>query len=169
MTCAFEDPHRALDIDVHIGGRALNRRHDVANSREVKNIACIGEQRIAGLKVKNIANLEREVGIIGQVSEIRFTTASQIVDDSNAIIMPEHPIDHMAADEARAAGDDNDRPVGHAALSVFSCLTLKYQSFPMLSGSFPSLRAWHNSRTASSILRLASKPSTSRILSELMW
>ena len=59
------------------------------------------------------------------VREIGFATAHHVVDDANAIAPLEQEIDHVAADEAGAAGDDRDLAAGtHFAPSFFIVRTL---------------------------------------------
>ena len=56
--------------------------------------------------------------------EVAAMAADQIVDHADREAALEQHIDHVAADEAGAAGDDRDGLAAHAALSLFSSRTL---------------------------------------------
>jgi len=79
----------------------------------------------------------------------RIVAADQIVNHANAIATFEQVINHVASDEAGAAGDDGTGSC-HAALRTFIVRTLKYLVSSKLLGILPSLKALHRSRTASS-------------------
>ena len=79
---------------------------------------------VAGLERADVALLEREPRLAGVVGKVRLAAADQIVDHPDAVAAREQQIDHVAADEAGAAGDDGDRAVAHAAWSFFMRRTL---------------------------------------------
>ena len=141
----------------------------MSNAGEVNNVSGATKQARLRLEVADVALFERQARIIGMMRQIGGAAAAQIVDDPNAKAALEQEIDHVAADEAGAPGNDRNWLLAHAALMAFIVRTLKYRSLVRLSGSFPALNAWHKSRAASSTERLGTKPSTRLIFSELMW
>ena len=150
---ALQDPHRPLDVRLHVLRGALDGRNDVADSGEVKHVANAHEERRPGVEPTDVPPLEREIRISGMVSQVALAAADEAVDHADAVAPGEEEIDHVAADEPGASGDDRDRLPGHAALTTFILRTLKYRSSARLSGSFPSLKARQRSRTASSTVR----------------
>ena len=68
---------------------------------------------------------EREVGIGLVVGEVLLAAADQVVDDAHGHAALEQQVDHVAADEAGATGDDGNCLVAHAACSAFNLRTLK--------------------------------------------
>jgi hypothetical protein len=59
-----------------------------------------------------------------QMSEIALAPPCQIINDADLITMRKQDIDHMAADETRAAGYDGKTFSCHAAFSLFNRRTL---------------------------------------------
>ena len=66
---------------------------------------------------------EIAVGLV--VGEVLLAPADQVVDDAHRHAALEQQVDHVAADEAGATGDDGNWLVAHAACSAFSLRTLK--------------------------------------------
>ena len=64
------------------------------------------EQRVAGIEPPDVALLEREPRLAGVVGKVRLAAADEIVDHPHAVAAGEQQIDHVAADETGAAGDD---------------------------------------------------------------
>src|SRR6266516_283331 len=127
------------------------------------------EDRIVGRQRADVHPNARDIGAAFLVLQVAAVPAGNVVDDPHGEAVPQQRIDEVAADEPGAAGDHCDRFETHAALRRFRRRTLKYRSSCMLFGSLPSWNAEHSSRTASAIVCLGRKPSTLRILSELMW
>jgi hypothetical protein len=105
----FKHAHGALDIGVHIFGRALDRRDDVADTREMKHVSGVGKHRRVRRKHANIEPLERQRGIASVMPQIAFPPADQIVHDPHTKALRQQAINHMAADKPGAAGDDGNR------------------------------------------------------------
>ena len=83
------------------------------------------KQRRVRLDVANVRLFEREVRICRMVRQVGGAPADQIVDDTNAIAGRQQRIDHVAADEAGASGDDRGlRPGAHFAPIFFMVRTL---------------------------------------------
>ncbi len=83
------------------------------------------EQRVARLIGADVGVLEHHVGIAGVVRDIGLAAADQIVDDAHAVAAVDQQIDHVAADEAGAAGDDGGLARrAHFAPSFFIVRTL---------------------------------------------
>jgi hypothetical protein len=112
-----------LDIGRHVLGRPFDRGNDVADAREVENVAGVREQAMAGFQRPYIDLFERQVRIGRVVGDVGFPPAHQAVDHAHGEAALQQQIDHMAADEAGAPGDDGDgadNGVGaHAACSFF--------------------------------------------------
>jgi hypothetical protein len=122
---AFEHPHGALDVGVHILRRLLDRGHDVADAGEMENGFRVGEDRRLGLELPDILPIAGEIRISLEMIEIAAMTADQIVDDADRKARAKQSIDHVAADETGSAGNDrNGLAAAHAALSRFSRRTL---------------------------------------------
>ena len=83
------------------------------------------EQGLPGLQRANVAPLEREIAVGPVVGEVLLAPSHQIVDDAHHHAALEQQVDHVAADEAGATGDDCNGLVAHAACSAFSLRTLK--------------------------------------------
>jgi hypothetical protein len=58
-------------------------------------------------------------GLAGMVREIHLAPTHKIVDHSNFVAPIEKQVDHVAPDEAGAAGDDGNLVVAHATSTVF--------------------------------------------------
>ena len=102
-----------------------------------------------------------EPRVAGVVGEVGLAAADEIVDDADAIAALEQQIDHVAADEAGAAGDDGDRLRAHAACSFFMRADVVVAVVVhSCSAACRRVKARQRSRTASSIVRLGAKPST---------
>ena len=84
--------------------------------------AKIGE---SGLELADVLPVAGEIGIALPVIEVAAVAADQIVDHAHREAGVQQHVDHVAADEPGAAGDDRDGLVAHAALSLFSSRTLK--------------------------------------------
>jgi hypothetical protein len=125
MARAFEDPHGALDVGVHILRRLLDRGHDVADAGEMEDGFRVGEDRRVGLELPDIVPVAGKIRISLEMIEIAAMTAYQIVDDADRKACAKQSIDHVAADETGSAGNDrNGLAAAHAALSRFSRRTL---------------------------------------------
>ena len=126
MARGFEHVNGALDVGVHVFGRPLDRGHDVADPGEVQHIIDAAEQALAsGSRWRMSTSSNDKSGLAAWCSEIGHAAAAQIVDHADAITAPEQSVDHMAADEAGAAGDDGDRTGAvHFAPSFFMVRTL---------------------------------------------
>jgi hypothetical protein len=164
----LEHADRALRVDGEVVQRTLDRRHDVTDSREVKDVRRIREERTVRLERADVRHLERQRRIVAVVLEVLAASAREVVDHAHLEALRQEEIDHVAADEPGAAGDDCDR-TAHCGTSCLVVLTLKYLSSSKLSGSLPSRKATHRSRTASSIERLGSQPRMSRIFLDDTW
>jgi hypothetical protein len=57
--------------------------------------------------------------------EVLLAAADQVVDDAYHHAALEQQVDHVAADEAGATGNDGNWLVAHAACNAFSLRTLK--------------------------------------------
>jgi hypothetical protein len=122
---AFENPHRALDVGVHVLRRLLDRGHDVADAGEMEDAFRIGKDRGVRLELPDILPVAGEIGISLEMIEIAAMTADQIIDDADRKARADQCIDHVAADETGSAGNDrNGLAAAHAALSLFSRRTL---------------------------------------------
>jgi hypothetical protein len=122
---AFEHPHGALDIGVHVLRRLLDRGHDVADAGEMENGFRVGEDRRVGLELPDILPVAGEIRISLEMIEVAAMTADQIVDDADRKARAKQSIDHVAADETGSAGNDRSGlAAAHAALSRFSRRTL---------------------------------------------
>jgi hypothetical protein len=125
MARAFENPHRTLDVRVHVLSRLLDRGHDVADAGEMEDGFRVGEDRRVGLELPDILPVAGEIRISLEMIEIAAMTADQIVDDADRKARAKQSIDHVAADETGSAGNDrNGLAAAHAALSRFSRRTL---------------------------------------------
>jgi len=122
---------------------------------------------MAGIKVADVGRLEGDARIVAVVGNVAFAPAHEIVDHAYPVPLSDQEIDHVTADEAGAARDQS-RPCGsrHLAPIFFMVLTLKYQSSSKLFGRRWLRKARARSRTASSMVRLGSNPSTRLTLSE---
>ena len=125
MPRAFEHVHGALHVDRHVFERPLDRGHDVADAGEMKHVVDVAKQRVAGLIFENVGRFENDVGIAGVVGDVGLAAADQIVDDADAVAAFDQEVDHVAADEAGAAGDDRGLARrAHFAPSFFMVRTL---------------------------------------------
>ena len=61
----------------------------------------------------------------GQVVEVLLTPAHEVVDDADFVALLDQQVRHVAAEEARASGDDCDGPRAHRAPTAFIVRTLK--------------------------------------------
>src|SRR5262249_10636621 len=108
---------------VNVVGWPFDRGHDVANAGEVEDELSVLEQRVIGVEFPDIALVEREPGLAVMLREVRLAAADEIVDHTHAIATREQQIDHVAADETGAAGDDGFA-LAHAACRFFMRRTL---------------------------------------------
>src|ERR1700735_2891622 len=69
---AFKYTDGALDVGIHVIGRALDRGDDVADACEMKDEIDVVEKRIITIKPADIAALEGKPGIFGVMREIRL-------------------------------------------------------------------------------------------------
>ena len=92
----------------------------------MEDVVRAGEERRVRRELPDVVPVAGEIGVALDVGEVAAMAADEIVDDADRIAALEQQIDHVAADEAGAAGDDgNGLAAAHAALSVFSRRTLK--------------------------------------------
>src|SRR5262249_33611516 len=168
MTRRLEHVHGTLDVDIHVFQRTLDRRDDVPDASEVKYIVGTAKQARVGRELANVALLERQAGVAGVVRQVGGSAPAQVVDYAHAVVALEQDVDHVAADEAGAAGHHrNLARLAHFAPSFFMVRTLYYQSWSKLFGMRWLRKARVRSRTASSMLRLGLKPRTRFTLFEL--
>jgi len=120
----LEHFYRALHIRRHIFGRMLDRRHDIADARKMKNVARTTEERAAGLQVAHVAHFQRKIRICRLVDDIAFAPADKIVDRPHAVPLAEQVVDHVTADKTCPAGDYGNGLGGHLTSSLFMRLTL---------------------------------------------
>src|SRR6476619_6817710 len=71
---AFEDPHGALDVGVHILRRLLDRRHDVADAGEMEDGFHVGEDWRVELELPDILPVAGEIRISLEMIEIAAMT-----------------------------------------------------------------------------------------------
>ena len=122
---AFEHAHGALHIDIHVVNRPLDRRHDVADPGEMKDVAAAVEDRISRPQAADVDAVQRQIRVPCVMREIGLAPARQIVDDVHAIAAIQQQVHHVAADEACASGHDRYGPSAHAAFSLCRRRTLK--------------------------------------------
>ena len=102
---AFQHPHSALYVRRHVVDGLLDRRHDVANPSVVNEIRHALEDRMVARQIADIQFLETQVRVARMMGKIAFVPADQIVDHPDGIARLQRYIDHMRANEARAARD----------------------------------------------------------------
>ncbi len=125
MTRRLEHVHSALHVGIHVFQRTLDRRDDVADAGEVKNIVGIAKQARVGGELANVALLERQAGIAGVVRQVGGPTSAQVVDHAHAVAAIEQDVDHVAADEAGATRHHRNLACrAHFAPSFFMVRTL---------------------------------------------
>ena len=115
----------AVNIDGHVVRRPLDGRNDVADTREVEGVAGAAERAIVRGQRADVALVQVDVGIARVMGQVGRATTHEVVDDVHAEPLVGEQIDHMAADEAGAAGHDHDRPRRHAARVALRVATLK--------------------------------------------
>ncbi len=107
-----------MDINDHVIQRPLDRRHDIANAREVKNIAAIFKNRITRNQAPDIDPIAYQIRIALVMREIAFMSAGQIVEHAHTIAALQQEIHHVAPDETRATRNNRYRFAAHAAFSL---------------------------------------------------
>jgi hypothetical protein len=120
----FKNAHSALHVDVHIVRRPLDRGNDVTDAGQMEDGIGAGEDRRFRVNLADVGPVPGQPRILKVVREIALAPPGQIVDDPNLVAPIEQKIDQMASDKARAAGDDGNLRVTHAAFSFFSVRTL---------------------------------------------
>ena len=83
------------------------------------------EGGVARFELPNVAAVDRDVRMASDMRQVRLMSAGEIVDHPHREAAGHEQINHVAADEAGASGDDRDRPLAHAAFSRCSRFTLK--------------------------------------------
>ena len=124
VPCALEHVDGALHVGRHVLERPLDRRHDVADAGEMEHVARAREQRVVRRDAPHVPALEADRRA-RQVPEVLLAAAHQVVDDADLVALLDQQVRHVAADEARAAGDDGDWPRAHRAPAAFIVRTLK--------------------------------------------
>ena len=83
------------------------------------------ETRAIRLQVADVGSSKARSGLPWWWARLPIPAADQIVDDADAVAAIEQEVDHVAADEAGAAGDDGDRRApAHCAPIFFIVRTL---------------------------------------------
>ena len=80
----------------------------------MENIVGALEQRVAGLVVADVGRFKHDVRIVLVLGEVGFAAADQIVDHADDVAAFDQEVDHVAADEAGAAGDHGDLTPGRS-------------------------------------------------------
>jgi hypothetical protein len=125
MTRRLEHVHGTLHVGIHIFQRTLDRRDDVADAGEVKNIVGTAKQARVGHELANVTLLERQVRVTGVLRQVGGSASSQVVDHAHAVVALEQDVDHVAADEAGATGHHRNLACRtHFAPSFFIVRTL---------------------------------------------
>ena len=76
-------------------------------------------------KRPDVALVERHCAARGVMRDVGFAPADEIVDNPNPVAAFAQHVDHVAADESGAPGDDrNRRRCSHWACRAFSVFTL---------------------------------------------
>ena len=80
----------------------------------------------SGSSLRMSRDLDREGRFVAVVLEVVEAAAGEVVDDPDVVALREEEVDHVAADEPGAAGDDCDRAGSpRCRLSALTVLTLK--------------------------------------------
>jgi hypothetical protein len=117
--------HGALHVHRHVFERALDGRNDVADAGEMDDVIGAGEQRMAGLEAADVGALELDVGIVAVGGDIVLAAADKVIDDADPEAARDQKVDHVAADEPGATGDDRAQTsILHFAPSFFIVRTL---------------------------------------------
>src|SRR5208283_5278415 len=125
VTGAFKHANGALDVDVHVIDRPLDRGYDVTYPGEMKDVFRPLEDRIVRLQRTDVFPCTRQISIALVMDEVAAVSARQIVDDAHRKATHQQKINHMATDKAGASGDNRNGLHPQAALSRVRRRTLK--------------------------------------------
>lgn len=94
------------------------------------------DDRTQGVVVRRILGIELQVGVdAAGINQIRLGAEEEVVDyDKAARLIPGNPLDQVAANKARAAGDEH-APTGQRQDATLSQLAAPWDSSPQADGA----------------------------------
>src|SRR5260370_28655396 len=112
------------DIGAHIVRWLVNRRNDVPNASQVKDVSCFMEDGVIRVQRADIFLLKDNVGAVGVMLQVLQTSPNQIVNHVDTETVTNQEVYHVAADKPGTSGYNCDRfGSGHINSSSLSVRT----------------------------------------------